>query len=62
MLADIFELLIDMANIPSFDPNRKVYDDGRFRYGIERSGDFTSQPAIMLIELGLGLPSISRRY
>ncbi len=41
-----------MANIPSFDSNRKFYGDGYFPYGIDRSGEFTREQANLLIEHG----------
>ena len=41
-----------MANIPSFDSNRKFYGDSHFPYGIDRSGEFTREQANLLIEHG----------
>jgi uncharacterized protein YifE (UPF0438 family) len=41
-----------MANIPSFDSNRKFYGDGHFHYGIDRSGEFTREQANLLLQHG----------
>lgn len=41
-----------MANIHSFDSNRKFYGDGHFPYGIDRSGEFTREQANLLVEHG----------
>ena len=41
-----------MANIPSFDSNRKFYGDDYFSYGIDRSGEFTLKQANLLIQHG----------
>lgn len=41
-----------MTDIASFSSNRKFYDDARFPYGIDRSGEFTRQHANLLLNHG----------
>lgn len=48
-----------MKNIPSFESNRKFYGDGYFPYGIDRSGEFTSHQASLLIHHGCAYKALA---
>lgn len=48
-----------MANISSFYSNRKFYADEHFPYGIDRSGEFTSCQANLLIKHGMAYKALA---